>query len=180
MLHGLITGLDRFNTLTTSIAGKIATIALVVMTSIVTVHVVMRYGFNYSFEWTEEVARDLMVWMTFLFFPTGHKKGMNIAVEFAVSPWANTLAGKILKLLLEVLAIVVLIMCFKLSLGLVSRGMGTSSQALQVTMGYVYLVVPVCFSITFLCAVENLLRIVANLIGVAVPAPIHEMAARAD
>ena len=58
--------------------------------------------------------------------------------------------------------------------------MGTSSQALQVTMGYVYMVVPVCFSITFLCAVENMLRILAELVGVTVPAPAHEMAARAD
>ena len=46
----------------------------------------------------EEIARDLMVWMTFLFFPTGHKKGMNIAVEFAVARWADTLPGKLLKL----------------------------------------------------------------------------------
>ena len=105
MLHALVTGLDRFNTVTTSVAGKLATLALVIMTTIVSVHVVMRYGFNYSFEWTEEVARDLMVWMTFLYFPTGHKKGMNIAVEFAVSPWSHTLAGKLLKLALEVLAL---------------------------------------------------------------------------
>ena len=180
MLQMLVIALDRFNTLTTSIAGKLATLALTVMTAIVTVHVVMRYGFNYSFEWTEEVARDLMVWMTFLYFPTGHKKGMNIAVEFAVSPWAHTLVGKLLKLALELLAIVVLVVCFKLSLALVSRGMGTSSQALQVTMGYVYLVVPACFAITFLCAVENALRLLANLFDVHVPAPAHEFAARAD
>lgn len=180
MLHTLVSGLDRFNTITTETAGKLATVALAIMTTIVTIHVVMRYGFNYSFEWTEEVARDLMVWMTFLYFPTGHKKGMNIAVEFAVSPWAHTLAGKLLKLALELLAIVVLVMCFKLSLSLVTRGMGTSSQALQVTMGYVYLVVPVCFAITFLCAMENTLRILANLFGVNVPAPAHDMAALVD
>ena len=81
-----ITVLDRFNKVTTDTAGKAATFALVVMTALVTVHVVMRYGFNYSFVWTEEVARILMVWMTFLYFPTGHKKGMMIAVEFLVTP----------------------------------------------------------------------------------------------
>ena len=180
MLSKLVVGLDRFNTVTTSIAGKIATLALLVMTSIVTVHVVMRYGFNYSFVWTEEIARDLMVWMTFLYFPTGHKKGMNIAVEFAVAPWAKTLPGKLLKLALELLAIVVLITCFKLSLGMVERGMHSSSQALQMTLGYVYMVVPVCFGITLLCAVENMLRLLAGLVGVDVPVPAHEAAARVD
>jgi TRAP-type C4-dicarboxylate transport system permease small subunit len=174
MLSTLVVGLDRFNTITTSIAGKIATLALVIMTTIVTIHVITRYGFNYSFVWTEEIARILMVWMTFLYFPTGHKKGMNIAVEFAVHPWAHTLAGKLLKLALEVLAIVVLLVCFKLSLAMVGRGMHTSSQALQMTLGYVYMVVPVCFAITLLCAVENMLRILATLAGIDVPAPAHE------
>ena len=176
MLSILVVGLDRFNTVTTSIAGKIATLALAIMTTIVTVHVVMRYGFNYSFVWTEEIARDLMVWMTFLYFPTGHKKGMNIAVEFAVARWANTVGGRLLKLALEVLAIVVLITCFKLSLGLVDRGMPSSRQALQMTLGYVYMVVPVCFGITLLCAIENMLRLLAALLGIELPRPAHETA----
>ena len=134
MVISVIGGLDRFNTLTTGLAGKIATVALAIMTTVVTIHVVMRYGFNYSFHWTEEVARNLMVWMTFLFFPTGHKKGMNIAVEFAVAPWAHTAAGKILKILIELLSLTVLSVCLWLSLGLVERGMGSSSQALQITV----------------------------------------------
>jgi TRAP-type C4-dicarboxylate transport system permease small subunit len=175
-----ITVLDRFNKVTTDTAGKVATFALAVMTVLVSVHVVMRYGFNYSFVWTEEVARILMVWMTFLYFPTGHKKGMNIAVEFLVSPWAHTTAGKLLKIALELLAIVVLLTCLKLSFGLVERGLSTFSQALPITLGWIYLVVPVSFAMTLLCAFENLLRLLANLAGINVPAPIHEAAARAD
>ncbi len=180
MVISVIGGLDRFNTLTTGLAGKIATVALAIMTTVVTIHVVMRYGFNYSFHWTEEVARNLMVWMTFLFFPTGHKKGMNIAVEFAVAPWAHTAAGKILKILIELLSLTVLSVCLWLSLGLVERGMGSSSQALQITMGYVYMVVPVSFGMTILCALENLLRLLAGLAGMSVPPPAHTFAARAD
>lgn len=180
MLKSLIGGLDRFNTLTTELAGKVATIALVIMTTVVTIHVFMRYGFNYSFHWTEEVARNLMVWMTFLYFPTGHKKGMNIAVEFAVTPWVQTAAGQILKILIEILSLFVLCACLWLSFGLVERGMGTSSQALQITMGYIYLVVPVCFGVTILCALENLLRLLAAFAGVRVPLPAHEVAAGVD
>ena len=180
MLASLITGLDRFNSMTTALAGRLATFALVIMTTNVPIHVFMRYGFNYSFHWTEEVARNLMVWMTFLFFPTGHKKGMNIAVEFAVTPWAHTAAGKILKILIELLSLTVLGVCLWLSLGLVERGMGSSSQALQITMGYVYMVVPVSFGMTILCALENLLRLLAGLVGMSVPPPAHTFAARAD
>lgn len=180
MLKSLIGVLDRFNTFTTEAAGKLATLALVIMTTVVTIHVFTRYGLNYSFHWTEEVARDLMVWMTFLYFPTGHKKGMNIAVEFAVAPWANTPAGRVLRVLIEMVSLVVLVVCLWLSFGLVERGMGTSSQALQVTMGYVYLVVPVCFGLTIVCSIENLLRLFSALVGVHVPPPAHQAAARAD
>lgn len=180
MLKGIISGLDRFNTLTTETAGKLATLALIIMTALVCTHVVMRYGFHYSFEWTEEVARCLMVAMTFLYFPTGHKKGMNIAVEFAISSWANTKPGKLLKLSTELLAIIVLATCLQLSIYFVQRGMNTSSQALQITMGYVYMVVPVCFGITLLCAIENLLRILADFMGVAVLQPAHQDVARVD
>ena len=180
MLASFITGLDRFNSMTTALAGRLATFALVIMTTIVTIHVFMRYGFNYSFHWTEEVARDLMVWMTFLYFPMGHKRGMNIAVEFAVSPWANTPAGKVLKLLIELLSLTVLCVCLWLSFGLVERGMGTSSQALQVTMGYVYMVVPVCFALTILCSVEHLLRLAMAVAGLTVPPPVLHGAASAE
>ena len=180
MLSSLITGLDRFNSMTTALAGKLATFALVVMTTIVTIHVFMRYGFNYSFHWTEEVARDLMVWMTFLYFPMGHKRGMNIAVEFAVAPWVNTMAGKVLKLLIEMLSLTVLSVCLWLSFGLVQRGMGTSSQALQITMGYVYMVVPVCFSLTILCSIENLLRLAMTVAGASVPPPVLQGVASAE
>ncbi|MEO8411819.1 MAG: TRAP transporter small permease subunit, partial [Propionivibrio sp.] len=168
MLSTVVTALDRFNAMTTLLAGKLATLALMIMTAIVTVHVISRYGFSYSFVWTEEVARDLMVWMTFLYFPTGHKKGMNIAVEFVVARWDDTVGGKLLKLLLELLAATVLITCFVLSLSLVGRGMHSASQALQITMGYVYLVVPVCFGLTLLCSIENALRLLARLLRINV------------
>ncbi len=174
MLISLISGLDRFNVITTECAGKLATLALMIMTTVVTIHVFTRYGLNYSFHWTEEVARGLMVWMTFLYFPTGHKKGMNIAVEFAVAPWASTSAGKLLRVLIEILSLTVLCVCLWLSLGMVSRGMGTSSQALQITMGYVYLIVPLSFGVTIFCAIENLLRLLMVLAGIPVPPPAHE------
>ncbi len=177
---GLINALDKFNGLATRYAAYLATLFLAAMTAIVTVHVITRYGFGHSFEWTEEVSRGLMVWMAFLLFPMGHKRGMNIAVEFAVTPWVHTLPGRLLKIALEILAIVVLVTCFQLSLGFVERGMGSSSQALQWTMGYIYMVVPFCFGLTLLCAVENLLRLTAKLCGMNVPDPIHVAAARAD
>ena len=178
-MRTVIAALDRINETTTRYSGYVATVCLAVMTIIVTIHVIMRYGFHYSFEWTEEISRALMVWMTFLYFPMGHKRGMNIAVEFAVSPIYHTLPGKVLRLVIEALALVVLFFCLQMSLEFVERGMGTVSLALQMTMGYVYFVVPFCFVLTLFCSFEQLLRRCAELFGVEVPEPLFKASSAA-
>ncbi len=177
MLSKLIESLDHLTTVLNKYAGWVATVALALMTIIITVHVIGRYGFNYSFHWTEEVARALMVWMTFLYFPTGHKRGMNVAVEFATAPLAGTKAGAVLKMLIEALALVTLIALFFLAFGMIKRA--TLSQSLHISMHYVYIVLPFSFALTALCAIENLLRHLASLFNVKVKAPKHMMAATA-
>ncbi len=171
MLPKLIESLDLVTTSLNKCAGWIATSALALMTTIVTVHVIGRYGFNYSFHWTEEIARYLMVWMTFLYFPTGHKRYMNVAVEFAVAPWAHTKAGITLKILIEILALVTLATLFFLAFGMIKRA--TLSQALHIPMYYIYAVLPFSFALTALCAIENMLRHLSNLLGIEVKPPKH-------
>ncbi|SKA34654.1 TRAP transporter small permease [Consotaella salsifontis] len=165
MFRKLIIGLDWFNTIATKAAGWLATVLLMVMTTVVTIHVICRYGFGYSFVWTEEVARYLMVWMTFLFFPLGHKRGMNVAVDFLVVAFRNTKAGIALRLVLEIMVVVLAVFCVKISLGMIGRGMSTMTQALQVPVGLIYLVLPLSFGLTFLCAVEKVLELSARLAG---------------
>lgn len=164
MLGTTITVLDRVNTATTAWTGKLATVALMVMTAIVTIHVLTRYGFNYSFVWTEETARFLMVWMTFLFFPTGHKRGMNVAVEFLVSPWRSSKVGVLLRIVIEAALLFLLLVCLKLSFAMMGRGEHTMSQALQIPMIWIYAVMPVSFVLTGLCSLEALLRLVSELV----------------
>jgi len=163
MIDTIINGLDKFNGSLTKATGLLATILLIIMTGIVTLHVIMRYCFDYSFVWTEETARYLMVWMAFLFFPTGHKKGMNVSVEFMVSWWAHTKAGILLRLLIEAALLVLLLFAVKLSFSMMDRGEHTLSQALQIPMIWIYAVLPVCFALTSLCSIESLLRLVRAL-----------------
>jgi len=164
MIDTIIGVLDRFNGAVTRASGLLATALLMVMTGIVTLHVIMRYCFGYSFVWTEETARYLMVWMAFLFFPTGHKKGMNVSVEFMVSWWAHTKGGILLRLVIEAALLVLLLFAVKLSFSMMGRGEHTLSQALQIPMIWIYAVLPVCFILTALCSVESLLRLTRALL----------------
>jgi TRAP-type C4-dicarboxylate transport system permease small subunit len=51
------------------------------MTVIVALQVFCRYGLNRSLFWSEELARYLMVWLTFLGATTAYRRGMHPGVD---------------------------------------------------------------------------------------------------
>ncbi len=70
---------------------SICLVGMVLMMTITFVQVVARYGFNYSFSWSEEVCRILLVWVTFGGSAYAFKVGAHIGVEALV----NILPGKL-------------------------------------------------------------------------------------
>jgi len=60
-----------------------------VMTVIIIIQVFLRYLFLYSLSWSEEVARYLMIWASFLGASLAVKYGLHIGVEFVI----NRIAG---------------------------------------------------------------------------------------
>jgi TRAP-type C4-dicarboxylate transport system permease small subunit len=56
-------------------------VILAVMSLIVFANVVLRYSTSYSIEWSEEVARHLLVWLTFIGCGPVLRYGGHIAVE---------------------------------------------------------------------------------------------------
>ena len=77
------------------IAERVVQVTLVgmvaVMTVIIILQVFMRYLFLYSLSWSEEVARYLMIWVSFLGASLALKYGFHIGVEFVT----NRIPGKI-------------------------------------------------------------------------------------
>lgn len=71
------------------IAEKVVQVTLVgmvaVMTTIIIIQVFMRYLFLYSLSWSEEVARYLMIWVSFLGASLAVKYGFHIGVEFVIT-----------------------------------------------------------------------------------------------
>ncbi|WP_129138573.1 TRAP transporter small permease [Modicisalibacter coralii] len=159
----LVTFLDRINRQTTRWAGSTATLLLAAMLVVMIVHVVYRYAFGHSFGWTEELSRYLMVWMAFLFFPTAHKKGLNVSLDLCTEWFRGSRPWYLLQLLLEAAILVTLIWCIQLSFDRIERGATTHSLALGIPMAQVYYVLPVSFTLTSLCSLERLLRAMLSL-----------------
>lgn len=55
-----------------------------VMTILIIIQVFLRYLFLFSLSWSEEIARYLMIWVSFLGASLALKYGMHVGVEFFV------------------------------------------------------------------------------------------------
>jgi len=55
------------------------------MIGIVTLQVLLRYGFNTSIDWSEEVSRLLFLWAMFLAIPLGIREGAHVGIELLVA-----------------------------------------------------------------------------------------------
>ena len=55
-----------------------------VMIVVVTLQVVLRYAFNTSIDWSDEVSRLLFVWSMFLAIPLGLREGSHVGIELLV------------------------------------------------------------------------------------------------
>jgi TRAP-type C4-dicarboxylate transport system permease small subunit len=60
-------------------------IASALMIGIVSLQVLLRYGFNASIDWSEEISRLLFVWCMFLAIPLGIREGAHVGLELLVT-----------------------------------------------------------------------------------------------
>ncbi|WP_238366023.1 TRAP transporter small permease [Mesobacterium pallidum] len=65
-------------------ARVVAIIAAAIMVCVVTAQVVMRYGFNASFDWADEVSRLAFVTTIFVAIPLGIRDGTHVGIDLLV------------------------------------------------------------------------------------------------
>ena len=69
-----LTGLDKLVT-------GLLLAAVAVMVGVVSAQVALRYGFNRSIDWADEVGRLSFVWAIFLAIPLGVRQGAHIGID---------------------------------------------------------------------------------------------------
>jgi len=142
------------------VATFLAVVTLVAMTATTTLQIICRFFFT-ALSWSEELARYLMIWLTFLGASMGVKRGTHIAVTFAVSPLA-TKWRRGLALLVQVLALYFFILVAYYGWRLMNFQAYQVSAGLGISMRYVYVSMPVGGA---LCAVHVLAEILQTLAG---------------
>lgn len=65
-------------------ARYLVTFGAAAMVCVVSAQVIMRYVFNGSFDWADEVSRIAFVWTIFLAIPLGIRDGTHVGIELLV------------------------------------------------------------------------------------------------
>ena len=133
-------------------------VAMMVMLVTIFAQVITRYGFGYTPEWSEELARYLFVYVVFLGSALIMGESGHLAVEFLPNHFKGTVIGKLLKLLS--------LACGYLFIGiLMTQGAKMTqvmtfqeSPGLEISMSYIYAVIPISGSLMLLYLIRDTLR----------------------
>lgn len=113
-----------------------------IMTIIIIIQVFMRYIFLFSLSWSEEVARYLMIWVSFLGASLALKYGFHIGVEFVINRIPEGMRGWVN--LMAKIGILFFLIYFTIGGFWVSWAVrDQDSPALLFSMTYAYLAAPV-------------------------------------
>ena len=139
------------------IASILASTLIGLMTLVILYMVYFRYILNDTPYWSEEVARCMMLWMTFIVLPVSYRLGSNVALEILLGKLKGNLLI-LLEIFIHLLILAFIINFFYLSLNFVKSGMMARAYSFDLQIGYIYLVLPISFIFMFLVSIEFLLN----------------------
>ena len=128
------------------------------MTIIIALQVIFRYGLNDALSWSEEVARYMMVWMTFLGIPIASYKISHPQLTMIL----DTLKGKwrnLLVIALQISCAVVLVYGATYSWEYARDGLHVSASSVPVSRFISYVAVPIGFILTLSITLELIAKL---------------------
>ncbi len=141
--------------------GKIEDTFLMVCFSIIAIALLMqifcRYCLNSPLVWTEELSRYLLVWITFFGINYGLRRNKHIQMEFFYNKMSEQ-CQRIVTVLTQGLIIYFMILLFRPTLDFVRMQMGIESSAMQISMGIVYISLPIGFFLSTISMIFSTLE----------------------
>jgi len=123
------------------------------------VQVISRYAFSYTPSYGEELARYLFVWVVFLSLPVVAKRGGHMAIEMVTLRLKGT-ALKAVRICADIFTITFLLIMVVEGANMVMRASFQTSAALQISMSWVYCVIPLGCFIMLLNVVDSFIKLI--------------------
>ena len=158
----VIEGWGVVNLALLKLAKWIITILIGAMTAVIAVQVIFRYVLNDALPWTEEVARYLMVWMTFLGVPIMSWKLAHSSITLILDAMPGATKNLLLAVL-QIMMLIVLIYGIQYAWAYAVGGLKVMSSSVPLPKFYAYISVPVGFVLTASVTAELLARNLADM-----------------
>jgi len=150
--------LDR----TRKILYYLSVFSIALMLVIIFLQVISRYLFNHSFEWSEELARFLFVWVVFIGSALIIGDKGHLAVKLLSVKLKGKIASTVLNVIIELCSLVFILILITQGGKMTKTMMFQTSPALGIPMGYVYSIIPISGVLMLLYFIKNILGIFGN------------------
>ncbi len=131
------------------------------MTILVITNVILRYAFSSGLTWSEEAARFLFIWTTFLGALLVNDHGIHgdhMRMDFVIEKFHGK-TRKVIEILTMAIILFLLVMLFLGSIHLVTSTWAFETSALKLPKGAVYLCAPICFGYMALQTIAKVIMI---------------------
>ncbi|SFD17739.1 TRAP transporter small permease [Tropicimonas isoalkanivorans] len=136
--------------------------AMATMLALIFAQVVTRYIFGFTFDWSEELARFLFVWVVFLgsaliMGETGH-----LAVRFLPDYLSGSVAGLVLDAVINVLSYIFIYLLVFQGGTMATRMSFQTTPALGISVSWVYIALPISGLLMALYLTRDTIRILGD------------------
>lgn len=156
----LLTLLRRIERGLDAIIQPVVFAGMAALIGVITLQIVSRVFFN-AVGWTEEVARFLLVWITFLASTLAFQRGRHIAVTFAVDALPLSLR-KLARLAALAVVLAFMVMLVVIGYRYMQVQSFQKSASLRLSMTYVYAVIPLSATIMAWYALVDMIEVLIN------------------
>lgn len=132
-----------------------------VLTILVITNVILRYVFNSGISWSEEAARFLFIWCSFLGAMLGMNENAHMRLDFVVEKFPGV-SRKVIEVIALLIMLVLVGVLFYGGIEVVITTWQIPTSALKMPKGLVYLCAPICFGYIFLRSIGSIVEVISD------------------
>lgn len=148
--------ISSFNNKISTICRYVALSLVCLMTFIILIQVVSRYLIGHALSWPEEVAKFMMVWVTFLIAPYAYRHDINVRIRFL----SRRLKGRLaiyFNIFIDSIVLFLALLLLEQGINMTLRGHFIEASSVAISMDVIYIVMPFSFVMIAAVSLEKIL-----------------------
>lgn len=155
----IVEAIKKINSILMTVIRMILIVFGTVLTILVIANVILRYVFNSGISWSEEAARFLFIWCSFLGAMMATNEGAHMRLDFVVEKFTGV-SRKAVEIIALLVLLVLVGVLFYGGVEVVLTTWQIPTSALKMPKGLVYLCAPVCFGYIFLRSIGSIVEVI--------------------